>query len=189
MTTDTGQSEGLEERIKAIPLGRRAVLFTLLGIVQALCFPPFGLAFLLPLCVAAYLALLTGLEVKWAFRLGFLYGLAWFAADVFWFTNIFGTAAISLWAIMAFFPALFAGLFVWLRRRLPQIPFWLLAAALWTGIEYYRSEIFVLNFGWLGLSYAVVNNHLLARFATILGCYGVTFLISSAAGVIAYGAL
>ena len=175
----------LSERIEALSLKQRAPMFILLGFIQALCFPPLGFAILLPLCVAVFLVLLSGLEIKWAFRLAFLYGLAWFAADVFWFTNIFGTAAISLWAIMAFFPGFFAGLFVWMRKRLPHIPLCLLAAILWTGVEYYRSELFVLNFGWLGLSYAVVNDHLLARFASWGGCYSVTFLIALCAGVIA----
>jgi apolipoprotein N-acyltransferase len=179
----------LEDRIAALSLKQRAPLFILLGLIQALCFPPIGLAFLLPICVAAYLLLLTGLEIKWAFRLGLVYGLAWCAADVFWFANIFGTAAISLWVIIAFFPGLFGGLFVWTRKRLPQIPFWLLAAVLWTGVEYYRSEPFVLNFGWLGLSYAAVNDHLLARFASWIGCYGVTFLIALCAGVVAQSLL
>ncbi len=176
----------LISKIESLYLKKRApALFILLGLVQALCFPPVGLAFLLPLCVAAFVLLLTGLEIKWAFRLGLLYGVAWCAADLFWFANIFGTAAISLWVIIAFFPGFFAGLFVWIRKRLPQIPVWLLAPILWTGVEYFRSEPFVLNFGWLGLSYAAVNDHLLSRFATWFGCYGVTFLIALCSGCIA----
>ena len=181
----TRRNSGLEDRIRALTLKQRAPLFIVLGFLQALCFPPVGMAFLLPLCVAAFLVLLSGLDIKWAFRLGLLYGLAWSICDLFWFTNIFGAAAISLWVIIAFFPGFFAGLFVWLRKRLPQIPFCLLAALLWTGVEYYRSEPFVLNFGWLGLSYAVVNDHLLARFASCIGCYGVTFLCALCAGIIA----
>ncbi len=189
MTADAHLDNSIEQRIKVLTLKQRAPMFIVLGFVQALCFSPVGLVFLLPLCVAAFLLLLTGLEIKWAFRLGLLYGLAWCASDTVWFTNIFGTAAISLWAIMSFFPGLFGGLFVWMRKRIPQIPFWLLAAILWTGVEYYRSEPFMLNFGWLGLSYAVVNDHLLARFASWIGCYGVTFLIALCAGVIAHGVL
>ncbi len=168
-----------------IPFKWRILLGIALGLVQAVCFPPVGFAMLLPLCVATFFLLLTGLKSKLAFVVGFLYGLAWFLADLFWFTNLFGPAALSLCAILAFFTGLFAALLVWLQRRLPQIPAWLLAAVLWTGVEYFRSEPFILNFGWLGLGYAVVNDHLLARCASWFGCYGVTFLIVACAGLLA----
>ena len=175
----------MRDRITILDPKWRLLLGVVVGLAQALCFPPVGLAFLLPLCVTALMLLLTGLDIKWAFRLGFLYGLAWFLGDLFWLSNIFGPAALSLCAILAFFIGLFATVFGWLRARLPQIPAWLLAAVLWTGIEYFRSELFVLKFGWMGLGYCMVDAPMPARCASWFGCYGVTFLIVAIAAALA----
>jgi len=161
------------------------VLAIVVGTLQSLCFPPAGLAFLLPFGIAAFLFLLKGLELKWAFRIGFIYGVAWYLGDLFWLSNIFGPAAISLCAILAFFTGLFAALYVWLSARLPQVPAWLLAATLWTGIEYFRSELFILKFGWLGLGYGVIHSSVAAACASCIGSFGLTFLLVSLAGLIA----
>ena len=186
---DDASLKGLSESLRSLSLARRVLFMMLAGFVQALCYPPFGVALLLPLTVASFFLLLTGLNVKLAFRVGFAYGFVWFMTDLFWFTRIFSTAAISLWAIMAFFCGVTAGLLVWLPQRLPAIPAWLLIALTWTGIEYYRSELFPLSFGWLGLGYGVLNDHLLARIATCLGCYGVTFVVATVAALIAIAAV
>src|SRR5579884_164948 len=147
------------------------------GLLLAACFPPLSQPWLLPLAVAALLGLLSGVTVRPAFYIGLSFGFALFASALFWLTNLFGVSAISLWAILAAFPALFAALFVWLRGRLPRVPIWLLAAVVWTGVEYYRSEPFVLNFGWLGLGYAVVNAPALAVCASWFGSYGLSFAL------------
>ena len=147
------------------------------GAMLAVCFPPMGLYFLLPFGVAGLLALLHGLGARQAFYVGMACGTVWFCGDLFWIARLFGTAALSLCALLALFPALFGALFAWLNRRLPQVPAWLLAPVLWTGIEYYRSELFVLKFGWLGLGYGVVNAPLLAHGASWAGCYGLSFAI------------
>lgn len=185
LTSETESAVPLPVPSLKLNFGWRVLLGMSLGIVQALCFPPVGLAFLLPLCVAGFLVLLNGLDVKQSFRLGFLYALAWYFADLFWLANIFGPAALSLCAIMAFFVGLFAGLYAWLGKRIPWLPLSILAAILWTGVEVYRSELFILNFGWLGLGYGVVNSPVLAIAASWFGCYGLTFAIVAIASVIA----
>src|SRR2546421_2265525 len=121
------------------------------GALLALGFPPYGVPLVLPLAVAALLSVLDSLQARYAFYAGFLCGAVFFGATLFWMANIFGPAAISLIAICALFPAIFAALFVTIRTRLPAIPVWLLAPIIWTGVEYYRSERFVLSFGWMGL--------------------------------------
>lgn len=127
--------------------------------------------------MCALLGLLQGVTLRQAFYIGIGFGTAWFCGDLFWIARLFGPAALSLCVILALFPALYAVLYVWLRMRLPRVPVWLLAPLLWTGIEYYRSELFVLKFGWLGLGYGVVNAPLLAYFASWFGCYGLSFVI------------
>ncbi len=161
----------------------RLLLACGVGGLLAACFPPVGWAFLLPLCVAAFLFLLHGVTRRQAFYLGFVFGLTWFCADLYWFSRLFGMAVVSLCALLAVFPTIFAVTYVWLRERLPRFPGWLLAPVLWTGIEYYRSEPFALNFGWMGLGYGVVNVPVLAKCAAWFGCYGLTF------GIVLLGAL
>ena len=158
-------------------VGPRLLLACGVGAMLAVCFPPVGLYFLLPFGVAGLLGLLRGLTTRHAFYVGMACGTVWFCGDLFWLTRLFGAAALSLCALLALFPALFAALFVSLRARLPQVPAWLLAPLLWTGIEYYRSELFALKFGWLGLGYGVVNAPLLAHVASCVGCYGLSFAI------------
>jgi apolipoprotein N-acyltransferase len=77
---------------------------------------------------------------------------------------------------------------VWFHRRLPGFPFWLAAAIVWTALEYYRSVPFVLNYGWMGLGYAFVNDHLFARMATLFGSFGLSFVLAALAGLIAQSA-
>ncbi len=162
---------------QTLPFGRRLLFGCGAGVLLALCFPPVGLYALLPLCLGALLGLLRGVTLRQAFYIGIGFGTAWFCGDLFWIARLFGPAALSLCVILALFPALYAVLYVWLRTRLPRVPVWLLAPLLWTGIEYYRSELFVLKFGWLGLGYGVVNAPLLAYFASWFGCYGLSFVI------------
>ena len=166
-----------------LPSGWKLLFAAIVGGMLAACFPPIGMSVLLPVCVAAFLWLLRGVTRREAFYLGFVFGLVWFCADLYWFSRLFGMAVVSLCALLALFPACFAVAYVWLRERLPRFPVWLLAPLLWTGIEYYRSELFVLNFGWLGLGYGVVNMPLLAACASWFGCYGLTF------GIVCFGAL
>jgi len=157
------------------------------GGVLALCFPPVGLSFLLPLCMAALLLLLQDMSARKAFYIGFAFGMAAYGGSLFWLSHLFGAAAISLCAILALFPALFAALFTWLRARLPRLPIWLLAGLIWTGVEYYRSEPFVLNFGWMGLGYGVAGSPALAAAAAVSGSYGLTFGIVAVAAALAAG--
>lgn len=148
------------------------------GAVLAAAFPPYGLPYLLPLGVALLLSALNGsTNARQAFYFGFAAGSVFFGSTLFWLANVFGAAALSLCAILAVFVGLFAAGFVWLRRRLPRVPAPLIAAVLWTGIEYFRSELFALRFGWMGLGYAVVDRPALAGLASWVGSYGVTFLI------------
>ncbi len=154
------------------------------GAVLAAGFPPYHAPVLLPLGIAILLTALRGASVRSGAYTGFACGVVYFGATLFWLGNLFGAASISLVAIAAAFPMLFAALFVWLRGRLPGIPVWLLAPALWTGVEYYRSEPFVLNFGWMGLGYGVIGCAPLARAASWVGSYGLTFGTVALGGVL-----
>lgn len=155
----------------------RFVLVLVAGALLAASFPPYRLPILLPYGFALLVYALDGLQPRHGFYLGFAAGVVYFGGTLFWLGNLFGVASISLIAIAASFPLLFGVTFTFLRRRLPEAPVWIVAPALWTGIEYFRSEPFPLNSGWMGFGYGVVNSPLAARLASWLGCYGVTFVV------------
>ena len=181
--TATGSSPASSRLPAAPPFGWKVLFAAIAGAGLAACFPPIGMSVCLPLCMALFLWLLRDVTRRQAFYLGFTFGLVSFCAGLYWFSRLFGMAVVSLCALLAVFPTLFAVVYVWLRERLLRFPVWLLAPLLWTGIEYYRSELFVLNFGWMGLGYGVVNTLLLAACASWFGCYGLTF------GIVLFGAL
>ena len=157
--------------------GWRVVYGIGLGGVFALCFPPHPMPLLLPLVLTGLLALLQGMTPRRAAYIGLGFGAAASALSWRWLWGMFGPAAVSLWVIGGAFPALVCSLTVWLRGRLPRVPFPLIAAVAWTGIEYFRSEPMALNFAWLGVGYALVDYPLPCRIAAVIGSYGVSFVM------------
>lgn len=149
------------------------------GAVLALSFPPYRLPWLLPVGVALLLDALNRCrgDTRRAFYTGAACGAVYFGATLFWLKNIFGPGAVTLIVICLVFPALFGAIHAWLRTRIPALPDWLVAAVAWTAVEVFRSELFVLKFGWMGLGYGVVNSPLVSRLAAVAGSYAVTFVI------------
>ena len=86
-----------------------------------------------------------------SFRCGFLVGFLVFAPQLGWFWNIFGAVAICLWALLSFFTGFFSALFHMWQRRFGERYIGVVAAILWTGIEYFRSELYTLKFSWLSV--------------------------------------
>jgi apolipoprotein N-acyltransferase len=146
----------------------------------------FQLAYSFATCsflIAIYLWCLFQLTRLKTSRLAFYFGLAagvlCGAPQSGFLWNIFGAAAIPLWLILAFW----VGLFVHLGRnaRLHFGSFWgvMLIPFLWTGLEYFRSELYYLRFSWLNVGYVfAANTHgFPIRFT---GMYGIGFLIMGA---------
>jgi len=165
------------------PLAQRTMLGFAAGTVLAVCFPPYGIPILTPIGIAVLLASLDRATVREGVYTGLVCGAVYFGATLFWLGNLFGAASISLIAIAAAFIGVFGGLFAWIRGRIPRVPAWVLAPVLWTAVEFYRSELFWLDFGWMGLGYAVVNSPWPAAIASWIGSYGLTF------GIVLLGAL
>lgn len=172
---------------KATPLLPRLLGALGAGALLAASFPPYHLPILLPLGVALLLAQFENVGARPAAYLGLACGAVYFGGTLFWLANLFGAAAISLCAIAASFVMLFAVLYVSLRRRLPRTPTWALAAVAWTAVEYYRSELFALDFGWVGLGYGVIGSRSAAAAASVLGSYGVSFGIVTLSALVLAG--
>lgn len=117
---------------------------------------------------------------------GWLTALACIAPQLGFFYGIFGPPALTLWGILAAWVALFMTLLHLACRRVP--PLWgaLLTPFLWTGLEFFRSELYPLRFSWLNVGYALGPAAPSFAFAR-LGVYGFGFLAAALASGVLFG--
>jgi apolipoprotein N-acyltransferase len=101
------------------------------------------------------------------------------------FWRIFSGGAIGLWYVYAFWIGLFVALAgVWLKA--PVFAWrWLLIPFLWTGLEYFRSELYYLRFSWLSPGYAFGAGPGLTPLKG-LGAYGIGFVLTGLACAAAF---
>jgi len=107
-------------------------------------------------------------------------GFLCYAPQLFFIWTIFGSSAIVLWLVLSFWVGVFAAIVCGTIRRWGKAKVWWLIPIVWTGIEYFRSELYLLKFSWLNVGYALPE--LFSR-AYHLGMYGagcVVFLIAAA---------
>ncbi len=127
--------------------------------------------------VVVYLACLFSLAwvktTRMAFYLGFVIGSSIAALQLWFFFEIFGPAAVGLWAILGLWVAFYVLLSRIVVERWPNgglvwIP------VIWFALEYFRSELYYLQFAWLtpglGLSFLPWSA------ANLFGVYGFSFL-------------
>jgi apolipoprotein N-acyltransferase len=111
-----------------------------------------------------------------SFRFGFLAGFLVFAPQLAWFWNIFGIVSVCLWAVLSFFTALFTLLLHRWRRRFRSQYLWIAAPIVWTGIEFFRSELYLLKFSWLSVGYLFSEGTGILPMGA-LGVYGTGFAV------------
>ncbi|HEX5218540.1 MAG TPA: nitrilase-related carbon-nitrogen hydrolase [Verrucomicrobiae bacterium] len=111
------------------------------------------------------------------FYTGLATGFACVAPQLECFWRIFSAAAIGLWLVLALWIALFVALthlaivHLGLKRAAILVPF------LWTGLEYFRSELYYLRFSWLNVGYAFAESSICPW--NYLGVYGMGFVIAA----------
>ncbi|MCX6903940.1 MAG: hypothetical protein NTW03_10790, partial [Verrucomicrobia bacterium] len=163
---------------------RWAVLLALAAVAA------FHLAYAFAACsflMVVYLAALFTLSRLATSRRAFYWGLAIgavaYAPHLCFFWRIFGPGAITLWLVLAFWIALF--LVLTRACRVQMGPFWAAALApfLWTGLEYFRSELYWLKFSWLNVGYAFSDSPQLYVIAG-LGVYGIGFELMGVASLL-----
>jgi apolipoprotein N-acyltransferase len=129
---------------------------------------------------AGFLVLLTDQPtVRRAFYFGLAVGFACAACQAFFFCNIFKAAAPVLWIVYGFWIGLFTAISCGSLRRWGKArAFWLIPIV-WTGTEYFRSELYYLKFSWLNIGYALSG----VRWVPFneLGMYGVGLVVFLAA--------
>ena len=163
MTTSISQSNGN----KGIGL-RAGVGWFLVALASFHAAQVLGLGWLLIPCAYALIELSRAATSRKVFYPMLALGFLFYAPQLGFFWGIFGAAAIALWLILAFWLALFG-----LTLRLVRLRFgngWMLVLApfIWTGLEYFRCELYYLRFGWLTFGMA---NHQAAGLASQGGCF------------------
>lgn len=126
--------------------------------------------------------------VRRAFYFGLGVGFACAAGQAFFFWHIFSAAAVILWLVFGFWIGLFAAISCGCIRRWGMAKAICLLPVLWTGTEYFRSELYYFKFSWLNVGYVFSNLPVFPLH--LLGMYGVGFVvftIAAAAGCFIQG--
>jgi apolipoprotein N-acyltransferase len=156
------------------------------GVLCILSFPRFDLEFLAWFALVPLFLALENQTVRKSFWLGWLAGTVYFLGTVHWVTNTmirYGKLpAVASYPVMLLFVvtlglyvAVFASLFVFLRRR-TRFPAVLSAPALWVSLELLRTYA-LSGFPWAALGYSQYLSLPVIQIADITGVYGVSFLI------------
>ncbi len=156
------------------------------GLISACCaVAAFGLAHEVTLCAPLIAVFFVGLfrlarqaSARVAVYFGLAVGLCSYGPQLTFFWPIFHQAAIVLWLVLGSWLVLFLLLqqFVW--RRMGPVWGTLCAPPLWTGLEYFRSELYSLRFSWLNAGY------LLPTLGRWTGMYGVGFTLMLCAALV-----
>ncbi|TAK94756.1 MAG: hypothetical protein EPO07_16215 [Verrucomicrobia bacterium] len=145
----------------------------------------------LALLMVGYVAGLVQLArlrtTRQSFYAGLLVGLVCFGPQLECFWRIFGPGAIALWMVLALWIAVFVALAhralvrFGVKRAVWLIPF------LWTGLEYFRSELYYLRFSWLNAGFAF--NDFMILPSGLLGSYGIGLVVVAYASLFLVGKL
>jgi apolipoprotein N-acyltransferase len=164
------------------PPASSLVLSVLSGVLFALSFQPFGV------WPAAWIALVPLVlavrrcpDAKAAANCGAVAGLVFYVIALRWLGKVFGPMVVAFWCLFALWLALFAAVYHRLEREVDdEFLLSLAAGVVWTGLEYFRSEVWRLNCSWLALGYSQAPNASLLQTCSLIGLYGLSGLIVSA---------
>ena len=165
------------------PIGwRKAVVLSLVAVTCFhMAYTPLKSG-LLAFGIVGYVACLVQLArlrtTRQSFYVGLAVGFACFAPQLECFWRIFGPAAIALWLVLAFWIALFLALAHLALVRFGMKRGVLLVPFLWTGLEYFRSELYYLKFSWLNVGYAFAGMPFVPM--GTLGMYAIGFFAAGA---------
>lgn len=141
-----------------------------------------------PLIILYLFALLQlACSDRWrkAFYSGLAVGLLIAVVRLAFFWRVFSGGAAALWVVYAFWIALFVVLARLCLGRLGPRWGWLLIPFVWTGLEYFRGELYYLRFSWLNVGYAFAGAPWRGALK-LAGTYGIGFLLMSVAAASAF---
>lgn len=168
-----------------LPVAFSAVLS---GLLLAAAFPPFSIG---PLSLVALVPLFVSLHrsvraPRVFFKAGYLFGVTFFAAHLWWIVLLSPAASITVPSLMApatavlvLYLALYPALWVWLtgwigRGRKFSIVF--LGPALWIIVEWVRSNG-AMGFPWGSIGYSMVRHPSMMQSAALFGVLGLGALV------------
>lgn len=145
------------------------------GLLMAAAFPPLPLGFLAFFSLLPLIPSMQQLTGRGAFGAGFVQGLVFYGATIYWVAWI--TPPGMAGAI--FYMSLFRGLFVWVWsfvwQRMGRFALWL-GPVIWVGFEYFNS-LGDMGFSWNLLGHTQADYLPLIQFAEATGVYGVSFWV------------
>ncbi|MBA3066627.1 hypothetical protein FP828_09080 [bacterium] len=158
------------------------------GILLNLCFPPISSGYLVWVALLPlFYAVNESENVHQASNISALTGLVFYLFALKWFFRLFGPVGLGLICVLALFLVLSMVMTKSVLKKYGIFWGWLAAAPVfWTGIEYFRSEMFFLEFTWLGLGFSQVSNPILQT-ASLWGTYGISFMIVLSSGLVVTG--
>jgi len=122
--------------------------------------------------------------VRRVFYFGLTAGFACVTGQAFFLWGIFGPAAIVLWLVFAIWIAFFTAIACGCIQRWGKAKAVWLIPFIWTGLEYFRSELYYLKFSWLNVGYAFPNFTIAPM--DVFGMYAVGFLTFAVASIISF---
>ncbi|MEZ5324443.1 MAG: nitrilase-related carbon-nitrogen hydrolase [Verrucomicrobiales bacterium] len=158
-------------------------LVVLAPLPGTLAFAPYYVWWVMPLMSWMLLVGIREMSPRTAFLAGLVNGTLLFAVTMSWLWNLFDVLSIVLWMILGGFTGIFSYFY-----RVGSLQFQnalgtsVFAALLWTGVEHFRSEVFVLKFPWITPGVALPPGWL----SPLIGTYGVTFLVILAAALLTH---
>jgi len=178
----------------------RAVRFGLAagsGVLCTAAFPPWDIGLVSFVALVPLFLALEGVVPRQAAWLGYTSGLCFFLGTIWWVVNTMTTygrmpLGLSLVALLLLCAVLgaYTAAFTWLlsagqhRLRLPGGSVPLVAAGLWTALEFLRSHLFS-GFPWALLGYSQYRQPTIRLLASAVGVYGISALVVLVNGTIA----
>jgi apolipoprotein N-acyltransferase len=155
------------------------------GLLLAAAFPKFGVAGFAWVAPALMVFAARGKSGADAFRAGYVAGLAFWLASLYWLL-LMPVAGFPIlgWLALCAYLALFSGAWVWMVSNFKfQISSWsrrlcwtLVGAAAWVALELLRGWLFS-GFPWSFLGASQYKLVPLIQIASVTGVYGVSFLV------------
>jgi len=184
---------GISSVIKGKAFWWLCLVSFLLGILASLALPPVGFIWVLPLALPIFLELLQRLpDKKSQFLFGWCFGYGHFIFSLSWIGNALMVEAdkfawmkpISLLGIPAFL-ACYIGVVAVITgfARSNRYMMWWMFALAWVLLELARSYL-IFPFPWNLLGYSFAPSLVMSQFASVIGIYGLSWLLVLAGSVL-----
>lgn len=179
--------------MRPLPFGLAAAS----GVLLAFSFPKFGSSAFAWVALAPLLVAVQRTTLMRSFLLGLVTGAIYFTGTLYWITQVMAVygglptiVAVLINALLIAYLALFPALFAMIVGRLSMTlgPRSLaMAPFVWVATELGRSYLLT-GFPWVLLGYSQESALPVAQFASVLGVFGVSALVSSVSAALAYSA-